>query len=287
MNKLAEAAAAYMSAGLHVLALKGKVPDTDQHPRGIYSAYFGTVDGPEDEELLEDAFGRPGITGVAIVIPEGLAVVDVDGEEGAVQFMNIVDGVFPDTATATTGRGLHIWYVCMDAPKNAKLGPKLDLKSVGGYVVAPPSMHFDAETGEHDADYEWIRPLVGVNGLKELDFLPDELEAYLKERNDDLAAIKRDRKVYMRQELSIVDHKISISSTIVPSDVSHLANWLGGVKAGNRNNSLAWAAMTARDDGVPYEDAFKALMAAAMTAGLTEQESKTTIRAAYRRARDK
>jgi hypothetical protein len=52
---------------------------------------------------------------------------------------------------------------------------------------------------------------------------------------------------------------------------------------GNQNNMIAWAAMQARDEGVPFESAMPQLLAAAIEGGHPERRARTTIKGAYKR----
>lgn len=81
-----------------------------------------------------------------------IIVLDIDGEEGfqALRDLNIT---LPDTLCASTGRGKHYYFEHQTHPilKNAAAFlPKVDIRTDGGLVVAPPSVH---PTGRH---YEWL-----------------------------------------------------------------------------------------------------------------------------------
>jgi hypothetical protein len=75
----------------------------------------------------------------------GLIVIDVDGPEGVKAFPALG---LPDTLQVTTGRdggGTHHYYY---APAGCALGSmklmpegELEVKAIGGYVIAPPSRH--------------------------------------------------------------------------------------------------------------------------------------------------
>jgi putative DNA primase/helicase len=85
-----------------------------------------------------------------------LFVVDVDGPEAAQSFADLVSrcGIVPSTEVVLTGRvdhdgnraGRHYYFRLDDgepAPPNSQsvLGPHIDVRGEGGYVVAPPSLH--------------------------------------------------------------------------------------------------------------------------------------------------
>ena len=81
----------------------------------------------------------------------GLVVIDIDGSEGraAVLDLELQELKFPDTLTVRTGRadgGEHRYYhvpagVCVRNNNTGKIGPHIDVRGEGGYVVAPPSVH--------------------------------------------------------------------------------------------------------------------------------------------------
>ena len=86
-----------------------------------------------------------------------LVVIDVDprsGGDATLTELQKMHGPLPETARVTTGRrdgGQHYYFICPpEVTLKSKLGQGVDIKSRGGYVIAPPSIHPD--TGE---SYEW------------------------------------------------------------------------------------------------------------------------------------
>ncbi|SCL67007.1 Bifunctional DNA primase/polymerase, N-terminal [Micromonospora peucetia] len=83
--------------------------------------------------------------------PSGTVVIDVDPAHGGRDTMNalIADGLLPPTAYVVTGSGgLHLYYrhpgqpiSCSQGKPGQGLGPGVDVKADGGYVVLPPSVH--------------------------------------------------------------------------------------------------------------------------------------------------
>lgn len=95
--------------------------------------------------------------GVAIRTGNGLVVLDVDGDEGAdsLREREREYSELPHTVRAITpGGGAHHYFASTTAvPCSAgKVGPSLDIRGEGGYVVAPRSLH---PTGRR---YEWDVP---------------------------------------------------------------------------------------------------------------------------------
>lgn len=80
---------------------------------------------------------------IATGIASGLLVVDVDGPDGVAALTAF--GTLPPTVTVHTGKGQHLYFGLPDGISLGntarKLGPQLDTRGTGGYVVAPPSIH--------------------------------------------------------------------------------------------------------------------------------------------------
>ncbi|MGC5309257.1 bifunctional DNA primase/polymerase [Micromonospora zamorensis] len=99
----------------------------------------------------------------------GVVVVDVDPGHGGVATLArlIAAGLTPPTARVRTGSGgLHLYYrhpgrpvSCSQGKPGQGLGPGIDVKADGGYVVLPPSTH--PRTGRL---YRWI----SGHGVKEM-----------------------------------------------------------------------------------------------------------------------
>jgi len=115
---------------------------------------------PTDEEL--EKWFSDGKSNIAIVTGpiSGIAVLDIDGEEGqeSIKKYNLF---IPPTPCVKTGKGYHYYFKYQDGVRNfTKRYPGIDLRGEGGYVVAPPSIH------PSGMKYEWLIPL--TEGIAEL-----------------------------------------------------------------------------------------------------------------------
>lgn len=92
---------------------------------------------------------------IGVATGSGLCVIDLDGEEGFNQFKALIakNEVIPDTLVSKTGNGYHIVFATRaDGPevRSTKHG-KIDVKAEGGYIVAPPSIHYSGRK------YQWMK----------------------------------------------------------------------------------------------------------------------------------
>jgi hypothetical protein len=83
--------------------------------------------------------------GIATGRLSGVWVLDVDGEAGAQSLRGLEarHGRLPDTWVSMTGNGRHHWFQCREPVPSSvgRVGPGLDVRADGGYVIAPPSVH--------------------------------------------------------------------------------------------------------------------------------------------------
>lgn len=156
-------AAAYARAGWRVFPLRPgrKIP---QHNGGHKNA---TTDPAQIERWGLWLGAR---CNVGIATGAGLVVIDVDPRNGGSP-----DPSWPETLTARTASGgwhfyyaVHPSHAIKSRPCHA-LGPGIDVKAGGGYVVAPGSVLL--ERGEIVGTYEWADPSTPIAPL------PDDMFA--------------------------------------------------------------------------------------------------------------
>jgi len=118
--------------------------------------------GTDDPYEVLGLFSRRGITGVGIIVPDDLVVIDVDPKKGGHETMTALEaehGALPTTLTVATGGhelGRHYYYRRPPGRLVGKIPRGIDVKS-SGQVVAPPSVH--PVTGRR---YAWVDPEVPI-----------------------------------------------------------------------------------------------------------------------------
>ncbi|HXM57690.1 MAG TPA: bifunctional DNA primase/polymerase, partial [Candidatus Dormibacteraeota bacterium] len=92
--------------------------------------------------------------GIRTGAESGLVVLDVDGSSGRLTLRALVAAHTPiDARWARTGGGWHAYFAHpgVAVPSSAgRVGPGLDVRGDGGYVIAPPSLHGSRRL------YRWI-----------------------------------------------------------------------------------------------------------------------------------
>ena len=294
MTSLSDAAGEYLRAGLHILALEGKKPNPRVHGESWSWAdsFWGAAESASDVAQIERAFdfSRSGTTGIAILIPPDFLVADVDTDRAAQLLVDLGYTGTDETVAATTKNGIHIWFWWPGAERNRWLGDgqqpdpsrTLLFKGFGGYVVAPPSKHFDS-AGREDGDYAWISPLV-VNGMLQM---PDTLPAGAGTKMrvaDQWAAMKPDKEQMSHFTMTPVE---GLQWWQWPVDRTYamegLERAIENAADGNQNNVIHWAALTCKEEGVPYDVAMERLLAAAERGNHPRNRARDTIRGAYKR----
>lgn len=145
-----DAARWYGRRGWPVLPLRGKIAVLPDWPNAAST----------DPERITRWFDGQPDRGVGIVTGRrsGLLVVDVDPRNGGTESLSRLEteiGVLPGTVQQLTGGGgVHLLFACPEVPVRSRanaLGPGLDVKCDGGYIVVAPSRHPD--TGQA---YRWL-----------------------------------------------------------------------------------------------------------------------------------
>lgn len=121
----------------------------------------GLSDATTDELKIRRWWKERPIANVALAVPEGYVVVDVDGQHGQAR-LEAESKRLPTTAVQSSGRGAHYVYRTREPIRNrSKLIPDsapgahdgVDLRGPGGYIMVAPSLHASGRV------YEWAVPL--------------------------------------------------------------------------------------------------------------------------------
>lgn len=194
-------------------------------------------------------------------------VLDVDtkpGKAGAQSMCNMVTtfGPIPRTRQQRTGSGGWQYFFAMppDAPVSnsaGKIGPDIDVRGSGGYVIVPPSVH---PCGDR---YRWVGCMVdGTFANFPILPAPDWLI--------ELATAKPQR---------LVTPSLPTPSTLQGAGVG-IVDVLRHAGEGERNSCLFWAACRLFDRGQQGPEIEAELTPYAMQLGLLEREALATIRSA-------
>lgn len=197
--------------------------------------------------------------------PSGLAVIDLDvkpGVNGAAEFEVLCQRTgmeYPEWAplVTTPSGGCHLYFLNPGGKvRNSAglLGPGIDVRGAGGYVVGPGS---STAAGRYDLQDRplWERGLLAP--------FPEELIPLLRQRTVSVPAFTGPRPA-------------------TPQALEGLLRTVAEAQAGNRNNTLNWSAWHWPEE---MRDALgmSLLVDAARHAGLAEHEAERTIRSAWRR----
>lgn len=128
----------------------GKHPIAELAPHGVNDATTDPSQVAQWWGLWPDAN-----IGVATGAASGVTVVDVDEQHGGMLSWHNLQrrhGDVMDTwMSRTGGGGFHVWFRYEEGLRNrVGMVPGVDLRSDGGYVVAPPSTHVSGNP------YEWL-----------------------------------------------------------------------------------------------------------------------------------
>jgi hypothetical protein len=221
-----------------------------------------------------------GLLAIRTGAASGLVVVDVDPGNGGMDTLAELHAarLLPPTLTVETGSGgRHFFYAHPGAAIKSGgnlLGPGVDVKADGGYVVAAPSRH--PRTGR---PYRWA----GDGGF---DTQPAALHAKVMLR------LLKDRVERRPLAAPAWLDRTRSGEAAAGDPAGRLAGLVRTVleaPPGQRNQTLNWAAYRAaeliRDRHAPEGSIVSALTEAALHAGLTAGETRATIASGLRAGR--
>lgn len=224
----------------------------------------GLHDATTKLDLIE-RWWRTSYKGAAIGLPTGIEwdVLDVDVKaavDGRVHLpylnrLGLLNGC--QRVVQTPSGGWHLYFKATPGLTNkANVALGLDVRALGGYVLAPPSF---IETAEYTGSYLDHGATTGANDEPLLwDLIVSALHPVNTEKKEPVVLLPSERR----------------------ASVAHLREWLLNRQSGERNNALHWAVCRCIDNGIdPHE-----MLEPAVEIGLGEEETLATIGSALRRA---
>lgn len=226
----------------------------------------GLHDASTDPATIKQWWGKH--RGAAIGIPTGIVwdVLDVDVKQDQdgrkhlpyLQTVGLLNGC--KSVVRTPSGGWHLYFKA--APEGtltnkARAALGLDVRSYGGYVLAPPS-YIDDGLNSIGA-YELTGPTEGSNNEPLLwDLIVSALAPVDTESKRPVVLLPSERR----------------------ASVAALREWVSNLVQGERNTGLHWAVCRCIDNGIdPHE-----LVEPAVLSGLGEEETLATIGSALKRA---
>jgi hypothetical protein len=284
LSSLGSGALAMAALGWRVFPLRpgGKQPLFDNpHPRGTAErancrARCGRVghgcrDATTDASVISAWWSRTPSANVGLAcgrldgVPAGELsspdVVDVDVKAGAPGLASlaklldatVLNGV--DAVVNTPSGGLHLYFAGTRQGNSAMRGLGVDFRSLGGYVVAPPSVvEFDGQP----VGYGWSK-MFGMRDPVPVDW------ARIQE-------ILRGPRRLPEPKPGRPPH---------PGSFDRLVEWLASQGEGNRNSALHWAVCRALEAGAERA-VIVDLEAAGVRLGLGLDEARRTVDSATR-----
>lgn len=261
-----EAADLYVSLGFKVFPLgHGSKLPAIKGGKGFKDA----TDDPKQIDVWAKQYPKCNIA-IATGEPSGIVVIDVDPRNGGFASISKLAGaghLFPPCPTAKTGNnGRHMYFRLPAGLKSSKdrLGPGIDVKSTGGYVVAAPSWIAPTDAGR-GGSYQWLVS-------PETTPIPP-LSLWTVEK-------------LMPKPKALPRFEPMQTSEMAYRSLEGMARRLASAGAGQRNNLLNWCAFKigtlVREGKVSSALADQRLTQAALAAGLTLPEIKATIASGFK-----
>ena len=153
-NKLLEAALQYQRAGLSVAPVKG-------NKKPYLKSWLKYQKEKASEHQIREWWRRWPNANPAIVTGEisGIDVVDVDTEAGWGALNEFLSDSFETPTVGTPAGGYHVYFKHRGGLSNGvRIIEGCDLRTNGGYVLAPPSYAEYEKGGKYiKGYYEWLK----------------------------------------------------------------------------------------------------------------------------------
>jgi hypothetical protein len=270
----------FYEMGYSVIPVKqNKKPDVDE-----WTPYQSK---PADQEQIRQWWRRKPGANIGIVTGEisGFNVVDVDSKAGR----DAVNEFLPDSLTiptVKTPKGLHFYFEYSPGLINStKVIRDTDIRTDGGYIIAPPSKTDYWDEGKHEGGpYEWMQGLriTEVKPPPMPDMLFDILESGATSSRA-LASIYNKDSIPSLEGANIEEKDTANNRQHVPT----IANI--GFEKGIRDNTLFHLANHLVRGGMPFENIriYLEFIARNCTPPFPEKEIQAKILSALKRAENK
>jgi hypothetical protein len=190
----------------------------------------------------------------------GVVVVDIDWRHGGDEAWRTLtagrSGI--EAPVVVTGAGWHVWLAHPGRPipnSAGRLGPGIDIRGDGGYVIAPPSLH---RSGRR---YRWQRP-PGA----QLPVLPEWLEEACRP-----LVVEQREPIPLRAGLN------AWARTALRGEADQVRNAVEGTRNVTLNRSAFRLRQLTTSGILDEASVAEVLLAAALNAGLDEHEATATI----------
>jgi len=278
-DHLLDAALEYAARGWPVFPLEGKEPITSS----------GVKDATTDERQIREWWRDHPRANIGLACGEASAVVvDDDGpkaKEAIAEYARVhgIETAESDLSTSRTktAKGEHLYFSWSDGCEKLKNWtkpiPDTDIRTTGGYVVAPPSIHPD--TGE---PYTWI---VSPDNLRPfpswlIDLL---LEAKVAKKATDRAALEAIPAAANKQKVARMkaDEGHPYGKAALEREIATLR----ATSEGERNNTLNTAALKlfslVKGGALGRGEVERELTRVARSLGLKDPEISKTLESAW------
>lgn len=231
---------------VHPCAWRGSIAKAPLTPHGH-------LDATRDPDTIRAWWERWPEAMIGGRVPEHFLVLDIDPRNGgSIEAIELAAGPLPQTLTSWSGRGdggRHLWFLRPYGElTSTRLAAGIDLKT-NGYLILPPSLH--PATGK---PYTWE--------VRE----PAPVPLRLRELLRPLRMLR------------------TYKGAGKGGNGAPLVRLVAGLKDGERNRGLFWAASRAVEDGI-LDAITDNLIGAAVATGLSEREARRVIDSAARNTR--
>jgi hypothetical protein len=241
----------------------------EKRPLVSQGFHAATID---PDRVLDAWTTRPNSNvGLATGSVSGLVVIDVDvdrekGIDGSVAMRHLAATLGPltDRLVVRTPRGgWHLYFEHRGAPipkSESRLGPGIDVRADGGYIVAPPSR---SKVGA----WSWSLPDGRLEPIQaDLPALPDAWAEAMRKRE--------------RRKIQSATHSPNYVRTAIRDELHAVRAAREGTRNSTLNKSAYALAKFAESGQVRQGDLETLLLGAALEAGLEEPEARGTLRSA-------